>query len=499
MESRTKRKIKSGLEFEQFFPAANLTNETVKKGASVSDTVKFIPKVVRETLSQTKKIAEHLQGTSLSETCKNIWQFVYEHIAYAKDEDGLEQIRAPARSWHDRFRGVDCDCYTVFISSILTNLKIPHSLRIAKYHRDYFQHIYPVVHKKGGGQITLDCVVDDFNYEEPYTEIKDTKMDLQYLSGVNDDTELFADENQEGLGKKRKKLKDILKNGLHAVNRANPATVLLRNGILASMKLNIMKVAQRLKYAYLSDEQAQKKNVDEGRLQKLQNVKDKREPIFYGVGGKLENVQKGILTGKGNQKDECSGLGNYGEEFSGVYDESTPLSELLGKEIYESENDSLGELGEPVTAASITASTGALAAISALLNNIGSIFKKKEDKGADDFKTSDKDDDPKNVPAEIQDNKKEIAKLDEDAKNNPDDSSDDSGADEKKDDSGSKTFWDKNKSWIKPTAIGATGIGLLYLGYVALTSEKEEKHQKQLSGTKNKSPHHKKKGPVAMI
>src|ERR1051326_2185712 len=150
MEALTKRKIKIGKEYDDLFPTAMLTDETVKKGASVSDTVKFIPKVVKETLPQTEKIAEILKGQSVSQTCKNIWDFVYHHIAYNKDEDGLEQIRAPARTWHDRFRGVDCDCYTVFISSILTNLKIPHTLRIAKYRKDYFQHIYPVVYMPSG-------------------------------------------------------------------------------------------------------------------------------------------------------------------------------------------------------------------------------------------------------------------------------------------------------------------------------------------------------------
>ena len=60
MEAKANRKIRSGTEYEHLFPAANLHDETVKKGATVSDTVKFIPKVVRETLPQTKKISKVL-------------------------------------------------------------------------------------------------------------------------------------------------------------------------------------------------------------------------------------------------------------------------------------------------------------------------------------------------------------------------------------------------------------------------------------------------------
>ena len=88
-----------------------------------------------------------------------------------KDAEGYEQIRSPARAWHDRFSGVDCDCYSVFISSILSNLGIAHTLRITKYQRDYFQHIYPIVPFQNG-YITIDCVTDRFNYEVPFSEKK---------------------------------------------------------------------------------------------------------------------------------------------------------------------------------------------------------------------------------------------------------------------------------------------------------------------------------------
>ncbi|MBI4929300.1 MAG: hypothetical protein HY841_00940 [Bacteroidetes bacterium] len=209
MEARVKRNIKSGEQYDPLFPVANLTDEMVKKGAGVSDTVKFIPKVVSDTLPQTEKIAEMLRGSTIGETCKNIWHFVYDHVNYHKDDEGLEQIRSPARTWHDRFRGVDCDCYTVLISSILTNLKIPHRLRIARYKQDYFQHIYPIVPRASGKYITIDCVVDHFNYEEPYTEIKDTTMDLQYLSGLDekpttaDVQDLFGEEEIGKLFKKK--------------------------------------------------------------------------------------------------------------------------------------------------------------------------------------------------------------------------------------------------------------------------------------------------------
>lgn len=509
MEAKTHRRIKDGKEYNHFFPAADLIDETVKKGATVSDTVKFIPKVVRETLPQTKKIAKELQEATKSETCKNIWHFVYNHINYQKDDEGAEQIRSPARTWNDRHRGVDCDCYTVFISSILSNLKIPHKLRIAKYKKDHFQHIYPVVPMACGRYITIDCVVDFFNYEEPYTEIKDTTMDLQYLSGISEDEQLGDD-----LGRKKVKdflkrskpggffqkvtgggkIKKVLKKTVHIANRANPATLLLRTGVLASMKLNIFKVAQRLKWAYLSEDEAKKRGVNMDKFQKLKKIKDKLESIFYGAGGKPENLKKAILTGRGNRNHEVSGLAEMNE--------STPIPQLLGEEIFYSENDyfpiegySESTLGEPVTAASITAASGAIASIAALLKSIGSIFPKKE-KGSEDFENTETEGDEKNLPAEIEKNKAEIEKLDTAAEKESTDKPDSSGDGE---DDAKEGFWEKNKKWLKPTMWGAGGLGLLYMSYRVITGKKNERPPaKALSGTKHKK-HHKEKKEIALM
>ena len=173
MEANHKRHIKNGSGFNHLFPKPQGEEIEIKRDADVSATVAFIPQVVLETLSDTTKISKLLKGDTLDETCSNIWHFVYNHIQYAKDKDGVEQIRRPARAWYDRTRGVDCDCYTVFISSILANLEIPHTYRITKYkNRSYFQHIYPIVPTSNGNYITIDCVVNEYNYEEPYTEKK---------------------------------------------------------------------------------------------------------------------------------------------------------------------------------------------------------------------------------------------------------------------------------------------------------------------------------------
>ena len=96
---------------------------------------------------------------------------VVQHIEYVPDSAVMEQVRRPLRTLYDQ-KG-DCDCYATLIGSILTNLGIPFSLRIAKYNgRSYFQHVYVVV-REGDKELVVDPVVDKCFYEKKPSEKKD--------------------------------------------------------------------------------------------------------------------------------------------------------------------------------------------------------------------------------------------------------------------------------------------------------------------------------------
>ncbi len=412
--------IQSLVPYRHLFPPCPSIDHTVKKGASVSDTVKFIPAIVRRDSWHVRKyVDQELRGLTIYEACKKLWEFIYYHIPYKKDERGAEQVRSGRRLISDGTG--DCDCYTTFIDKCLYELKIPFINRITKYSSSSFQHIYPIVPIGSGRYIVMDCVVDNFNYEQPYTEKEDYPMDLQYLDGIEDTPtalvgidarDLFGYEDQIGeLGKllKRKggggggspakkgifkkktpeqkkankqkrqakrteRGKKVLK-VVNKVNRVNPATALLRGGILASMKLNLMKVAESLRWGYATKEYAVSKGIDPIKYDKLKKVLTKAEKIFYAAGGKPENLKKSILTGKGNKNHEVSGLDDLGD-FS-------TMPELLGA-IYSDEfvnglegYGGLGELGEPATAAAITAASGAMGTLAVLIKSIGGLFPNK--------------------------------------------------------------------------------------------------------------------------
>ena len=547
MEANQKRNIQSGERYSHLFPVATNTTATIRKDANVYHTVAFIPKVVQETLSHTNKIAATLKGNSIYETCSNIWRFVYNHIAYKKDKDGYEQIRSPARAWHDRFTGVDCDCYSVFISSVLSNLNITHTLRITKYNHAYFQHIYPVV-PTTKGYIIIDCVTEKFDYEVPFSEKKDYPMDLQYLNGFDGSPSLYSDANDlhymrtgngmEDLGKiiqqrfsaQRKKpamasaknrsaVKEPSRNKkpgaamptkktkgikkiINKVNKVNPATIALRNGILVSMKLNIKNVAGRLRWTYLSPQDAQKKGIIPEKFQKLIATRQRLENILYKAGGKPENLRKSILSGKGNKDKAVNGLDGF-DGMIQYMNEYTPLDQLLGPDIHYSENiegmEGFGQLGEPITLASIAAASGVIAGIVGMLKQVGDIFQKKSKASADfdEVKNEQADNepvpggtsntqpampmtadsmpivreqmqlpnttantntvspmyDPPMVKEKIQE---DVVRADKGATNSEATVVQDLKPDDKPD-----SFWDKNKQWLKPTAIGVGGVTIL--------------------------------------
>jgi hypothetical protein len=171
------RQIKDGRWFDRFFARPEEQDRIIIKDGEVEETVDLMKKVVWKYLDDTKEIARYLKRSTLHSTCQCIWDFLFNYIQYKLDQKGLEQLRRPNRSWADRTTGIDCDCFSIFVSSILTNLKIPHEFRITRYNKDAYQHVYVIVPTNGKSDyITIDCVLSQFNYEKPFTAKKDFSM-----------------------------------------------------------------------------------------------------------------------------------------------------------------------------------------------------------------------------------------------------------------------------------------------------------------------------------
>ena len=177
---------------------------------------------------------------------------------------------------------------------------------------------------------------------EVLAQNEDRQNQLNGFSGLDDELDDW-DDDEEVLGRlfKRKKkkgrvkgffkkikkaVKNVgkgLKKVLKTVVRFNPLSIAARNGFLIALKLNIKKMASKLKWAYATKQQAAKKGINEKKWNQSKSALDKVEKLFADkLQGKRSALKKAILKGK---------AGN----LNGVIEDD---GELAG-------------LGEPVTAA----------------------------------------------------------------------------------------------------------------------------------------------------
>lgn len=188
------RSIRSGSEYNKYFDLSQLSgSDPIIADGDNYLTLESMEKIAAKYGSQVKEIAAKLKSSTLEKSLSALWKFLYHHVQYNPDSKDKEQLRQPIRLWADRKKGVDCDCYAIFISSVLRFWGYPHAFRMADY-GDGFQHVYVVVPKdlkrasleNRSGYYVVDPVVDRFDYEVPFTKKHDRFMQIQMLNGLED-------------------------------------------------------------------------------------------------------------------------------------------------------------------------------------------------------------------------------------------------------------------------------------------------------------------------
>lgn len=197
------RNIRQGNEFDKLIPAYSNTSINFEKSSKeilesdTFDTLKFINQWVNNYHVQMSKIAPLLEGNTKVETVKNTYSWLYNHIQYKLDTSPLKQrLFSPAAAWYYRASGIDCKSFSLLASCILTELKIPHSLRMVKQkgvrsltdptkwivNPNYWSHVYVVV-PDGNKTLIIDATTHD-NREVQTVEKYDHKMIHQGLNGA---------------------------------------------------------------------------------------------------------------------------------------------------------------------------------------------------------------------------------------------------------------------------------------------------------------------------
>lgn len=224
------RQIKDGSKFDCLFPKPDLKTTLLQRDGEVEDTVKKMQEIVVKYSWQVKDLCKRLKASSVRQSVKNVFDFVYDYIKY-QVEDG-EKLRTPAYSWYegqvlkrqrpnDEKIGVDCDCMSIFCGSCFKEMKIPFAFRITGYASSPlgfcrgFQHVYTIAYDENGKEIICDPVYIAFDKEKEYAIQKTYAMslngtDIIMLSGIDDESHHEYFENSDGTvgelaGRKKRK------------------------------------------------------------------------------------------------------------------------------------------------------------------------------------------------------------------------------------------------------------------------------------------------------
>jgi len=175
------RNIKKGEQFSKLIPLPKNRKAFLGSGDTFLS-LDQMRKVIFETLDETEQLAKQLAGKRVNETVKNIKDFIYWHIQYLQDETE-QKLHSPAHTWSIRSTGVDCKSYSIFASSLLTNLGITNSLRQIKqlaFNPEYWSHVYVILPNHN---LVIDGTVR-YDHEPQFAEKYDKSILQSGLKGL---------------------------------------------------------------------------------------------------------------------------------------------------------------------------------------------------------------------------------------------------------------------------------------------------------------------------
>ncbi len=188
----SKRTILDGTKFNNYIDKPARLIKQLEQGDTLY-TVAMMRKWIHNYYSQVSQLSQVLKGETLKTTCSNIHFFLYNYIQY--QADGITQnLRSPANAWwHSRQVGIDCKSYSIFASSILTNLGLHHYIRQIKqpkFNPQQFTHVYIVVPinqltgSLASGYLVIDGTIKE-KKEPIFTFKKDVFMSKLPHLGLN--------------------------------------------------------------------------------------------------------------------------------------------------------------------------------------------------------------------------------------------------------------------------------------------------------------------------
>lgn len=154
------------------------------------------------------------------------------------------------------------------------------------------------------GNILLGVDLDnDWQHDEQYSGVESEDPDYSYnyiqISGLGAKREKKETKPGGFFKKVATGVKKGLKTAVTSVVKYNPLSIAARNGLLLALKINMFQMAEKLKFGYLTQEQAQAKGLDIAEWNKVKDALSKVENLFVKtLKGKPENIKEAIMSGK---------------------------------------------------------------------------------------------------------------------------------------------------------------------------------------------------------
>jgi len=143
------------------------TKKVIVENQSTGDIIEGILDTHNRYKNQYDKIYKYFIGSSLNDTCNNIWQFLKDNVKYYVEPQKLQTLRSPAAILS---KAADCKSYSLFANGILDayrrneNKYFDVCYRFAGYTKPKrIEHVFSVCIDKKGNEIWTDAVLNGFN------------------------------------------------------------------------------------------------------------------------------------------------------------------------------------------------------------------------------------------------------------------------------------------------------------------------------------------------
>lgn len=176
--------------------------ELIKSDFITDDIIKIVLSQYEKHKDQLKEFAPHLQGSSIEDTCFNVWKFWRDNIRYVKDnaEQGHQLVKSPAAVWDDKF--ADCKSFSIATAACLHTLGIKCVFRFVSFNAakaTIVTHVY-IVAFDNGREIKIDCCLPNFNMEQAYAKKYDyLPRGLHAVNGLPGKTAMVNPHRRRGV------------------------------------------------------------------------------------------------------------------------------------------------------------------------------------------------------------------------------------------------------------------------------------------------------------